>query len=271
MPAVYVVPVTLLSLFASAIVSPNTSAPPRQTATEDQMTHAEKILPVILEPLAGDRETRLAVRRLIVAGWTGRDTVAMEAHIRELEELGIPRPARTPIFYRNAVSRLTTGDRIEVTGSNTSGEAEFVIARLGGEDWVGVGSDHTDRELEKQGITIAKQICDKPIAPAFWRYSEVAAHWDQLILRAYIRENNNRVVYQEGPVAKMRSPQDLISLFDIEDAGGGFADGDMMMCGTLAAIGGIRPAEHFSFELVDPVLDRRLSHGYAVDELPVEG
>jgi hypothetical protein len=195
----------------------------------------------------------------------------MEAHIRELEELGIARPARTPIFYRNAVARLTTGDRIEVNGENTSGEAEFVIARFGGEDWVGVGSDHTDRELEKLGITVAKQICDKPVAPAFWRFSEVAAHWDQLILRSYIRENKARVVYQEGPVTAMRSPQELISLFDIEDEDGGFADGDLMMCGTLAARGGIRPAAHFAFELVDPVLDRRLSHGYAIDTLPIFG
>ena len=65
-------------------------------------------------------------------------------------------------------------DGIEVTGDNTSGEAEFIIARIDGENWVGIGSDHTDRELEKQGITIAKQICDKPMGGDFWRYSEVA-------------------------------------------------------------------------------------------------
>jgi hypothetical protein len=44
-----------------------------------------------------------------------------------------------------------------------------------------------------------------------------------------------------------------------------------MLCGTLAAIGGIRPAERFEVELEDPVLGRTLRHAYAVDTLPVAG
>ena len=57
-----------------------------------------------------------AIRRLIIAGWTGRDTAAVEKHIRELEAIGVPRPKRTPIFYRGAASLLTTADTIEVLG-----------------------------------------------------------------------------------------------------------------------------------------------------------
>jgi hypothetical protein len=36
----------------------------------------------------------------IVAGWTGRDLAAVEHHVRELEKLGVRRPASTPEFYR---------------------------------------------------------------------------------------------------------------------------------------------------------------------------
>ena len=50
---------------------------------------------------------------------------------------------------------------------------------------------------------------------------------------------------------------------------GAFGDGTLMFCGTLAAIGGIRPAERFDFALVDPVLDRRIEHGYDVTILPI--
>jgi hypothetical protein len=42
-----------------------------------------------------------------------------------------------------------------------------------------------------------------------------------------------------------------------------------MFCGTLGAIGGIRPASRFEMELEDPVLERTLRHAYAIDVLPV--
>ena len=235
------------------------------------MNLPEQKLCLNLTDKSGSRQADVTFRRLIVAGWTGRDVVAMEAHIRELEEVGIPRPARTPIFYRNAVLHLSTARVLEVTGDNTSGEAEFIIANIDGEKWVGIGSDHTDRELEKQGITIAKQICDKPMGSDFWRYADVAGHWDELQLRATITEDGKEVVYQEGPVSKMRAPEELLAMFGKEDAGGGLRDGDAMMCGTLAAIGGIRPASRFSCELIDPVLNRSISHAYDIVELPVEG
>ena len=47
--------------------------------------------------------------------------------------------------------------------------------------------------------------------------------------------------------------------------------GTAMFCGTLAVHGGIAPAERFELELEDPVLGRRLSHGYDIVVLPIEG
>ena len=72
----------------------------------------------------------VAIGDLVVAGWTGRDKAAMEAHIVELEELGVPRPKTTPIFYRVAASLLTTADAIQVPGGDSSGEVETVILSL---------------------------------------------------------------------------------------------------------------------------------------------
>lgn len=46
-------------------------------------------------------------------------------------------------------------------------------------------------------------------------------------------------------------------------------NGTMMFCGTLAAIGGIRPASRFEIELEDPVLNRTLKHCYDIDVVPV--
>ena len=44
----------------------------------------------------------LEIRQAVIAGWTGRDPVARDKHIAELEALGIARPATTPIYYRSA-------------------------------------------------------------------------------------------------------------------------------------------------------------------------
>jgi hypothetical protein len=42
-----------------------------------------------------------------------------------------------------------------------------------------------------------------------------------------------------------------------------------MFCGTLAALGGVRPSSHFAFELEDPILGRKIHHDYSINSLPV--
>src|SRR5689334_12849926 len=122
------------------------------------------------------------IHNLIIAGWTGRDRGAVDAHIKELAELGVAPPARTPIFYRVSASLLTTDAAVDVIGTDSSGEVECVLLNRGGEWWVGVGSDHTDRKAERVGVTLSKQLCPKPIASSFWSFNDVEAHWDELIL-----------------------------------------------------------------------------------------
>jgi hypothetical protein len=208
------------------------------------------------------------VGRLIIAGWTGRDPVALQKHIRELEALGVTPPASTPIFYRVAANRLTIAPAIEVSGTQSGGEVEFVLVQSGGRLYVGVGSDHTDRKVETYSVTVSKQMCDKPLAAELWDFTGVEAHWDELVLRSWVLEDERRVLYQEGPVSAMRAPGDLIERFAGKRE---LPDGTVMFCGTLAAIGGVRPAIRFEFELEDPVRERRIRHGYDVVSLPIAG
>jgi hypothetical protein len=193
----------------------------------------------------------LAIDRAVIAGWTGRDPVARDRHIAELEALGIARPASTPIYYRVAARRLTQADSIEVSGGDSSGEVEFVLIGWQGRIFVGCGSDHTDRKVESYGVTVSKQMCDKPIAPVLWELEEVIGHWDRLMLRAHAWIDGARVLYQEGTLEAMLPVADLIARgFD----GNALPDGCAMFGGTFAAKGGIRPASRFEFELEDPVL-----------------
>jgi uncharacterized protein DUF2848 len=210
----------------------------------------------------------LAIDQAVVAGWTGRDPVARDKHIAELEAIGIARPATTPIYYRVSARRLTTEDVIEVSGNDSSGEVEFVLIGWQGRIFVGLGSDHTDRKVETYSVTVSKQMCDKPIAPVLWELEEVIDHWDRMILRAYAWIKGKRELYQEGTLDAMLPVSELIARgFD----GGKFPDGCAMFGGTFAAIGGIRPADRFEYELEDPVLKRTIRHGYDMIVLPVRG
>ena len=210
----------------------------------------------------------LPIDQAVMAGWTGRDPVARDKHIAELAAIGIARPATTPIYYRVAARRLTTEDSIEVSGSESSGEVEFVLIGWQGRIFVGVGSDHTDRKVEAYSITVSKQMCDKPIAPVLWELEDVAGHWDQMILRSHAWVDGARVLYQEGTLDSMLPVAELIHR---GFGSGGLPDGCAMFGGTFAAKGGIRSARRFEFELDDPVLKRSIRHGYDVIVLPVLG
>ena len=200
------------------------------------------------------------VEQLIIAGWTGRDEAALRKHITELEEIGVRPPKSTPIFYRVSANLLTMAAEIQVSGPDTSGEVEFVLLAKPDGLWVTVGSDHTDRKAETIGVSLSKQLCSKPIAKDAWRYDEVKPHWEKLVLRAWA----DGELYQEGAVTAMRSPEDLMGRYPLKP-------GWAMFCGTLAAKGGIRPANVFRMELEDPLRKRKLVHEYRIDVLPVEG
>ena len=210
----------------------------------------------------------LAIDRAVIAGWTGRDPVARDKHIAELEAIGIARPATTPIYYRCSARRITLEDRIEVSGEDSSGEVEFVLIGWQGRTFVGCGSDHTDRKVEAYSVTVSKQMCDKPMASVLWEFGDVIGHWDRLVLRAWATIGGQRVLYLEGTLDHMLPAKDLIAR---GFGGKGLPDGCAMFCGTFAAKGGIRPASRFEFEMEDPVLKRKISHGYDVVTMPVLG
>jgi hypothetical protein len=210
----------------------------------------------------------LAIDQAVIAGWTGRDPVARDKHIAELEAIGIARPASTPIYYRVAARRIAITDSIEVCGGDSSGEVEFVLIGWQGRTFVGVGSDHTDRKVEAYSVTVSKQMCDKPMAPVLWELEDVIGHWDRMILRSYAFIDGARVLYQEGTLDAMLPVADLI---ESGFGGKGLPDGCAMFGGTFAAKGGIRPASRFEYELEDPVLNRKIGGGYDVVALPVLG
>ncbi len=214
----------------------------------------------------GARSVDVDFSSVIVAGWAGRDLAAIEHHIEELAELGVPRPSAVPLYYRIAHNQLTQDASIQVVGDASSGEVETFVFTVDGELYVSIASDHTDRKLEAVSVALSKQVCVKPVARQAWRLAEVAEYWDELVIRSRIVEGGQTVVYQDGPLASLRTPVDLIQGHtggqQVLPAGVG------MTCGTVGAIGGIRPAPSFEMELYDPRRQRSITHRYDVEILP---
>ena len=201
------------------------------------------------------------VSRVIVAGWTGRDVAAVQHHVEELAELGVPAPSATPLYYRAGAGTLTQARAIDALGAETSGEAEPFIIRANGATWIGLASDHTDRGLEAYSVAHSKQICPKIAAGELWALDSVADP-DALELRSWAHEDGAWRLYQEGTLSAIRPLAELM-------AGAGLAEGDALLCGTLPAIGGVRPASAFRMELRDPATGRAIAHEYTINELPI--
>ena len=72
-----------------------------------------------LQLAIGGKIQEIAIDRLVVAGWVGKNLTALQKHIDELAELGIEPPSRTPTYMNLSPATLTTGD------PNRSGRWQF--------------------------------------------------------------------------------------------------------------------------------------------------
>ncbi|WP_299817587.1 DUF2848 domain-containing protein [uncultured Roseibium sp.] len=200
--------------------------------------------------------------RLIVAGWTGRDRAAVDHHIEELAAIGVPAPSSVPLYYQCAPALLTQEASIQVLGDQSSGEAEPFVLKQDGRLWLGLASDHTDRSLETYSVAWSKQACAKPVAETIWPFEDVAEHLDSLKLQSWIREGGDWIAYQDGTLASILPLQQLITGADLRD-------GTAMLCGTLPAIGGVRPSSEFRMKLEDPVTGLSISSSYTSASLEI--
>jgi hypothetical protein len=219
---------------------------------------------------AGHGPVQIEITQGVIAGWTGRNADAVNHHIAELAEIGVPAPSTVPLYYRVSDLMFTTAPVIQCLDDTSSGEAEPMLIDDGTRLYLGLGSDHTDRKLEAYSVAHSKQICPKPMAPVLWDFDEVADHLDEIRIRSFIKEGNDWVAYQEGTLASIRPLSELLAGSPASQGGTRLQPGTAMMCGTIAVLsGGVRPANAFRMEMIDDKLGRRIEHGYHMASLPV--
>ena len=206
--------------------------------------------------------------RLVIAGFTARNVDVLMQHIEELAREGIPRPSSVPLFWDIPSSLLSVADTIEVGSAETSGEAEPVLVFAGGRVYLGLGSDHTDRGLERIGYQEAKQACSKVISRQLWPYDVVAARWDALTLRSWVQVDGGEwTAYQEASVNAMLPVDDLLAR--MQGDGSAPADGTVVFLGTppLLTHGPVY-ADAYRLELHDGERELALTVEYRVTVSP---
>lgn len=213
-----------------------------------------------LRTLDGDA-LAFAPKRLIIAGYTGRDEDAVREHIAELAAIGVPPPPRVPMYYELDPALLTSESAVTTASQMCSGEVEPVFIRCAGRWYLGVGSDHTDRELERTSICEAKAVCPKPVGAVV---AKLPDRPDGVVLdEAIATMDVDGTPYQRGTLVGLRAFADLWS-GAMEAVSPG--DEDLAMFGgTLPLLAGtFVPGRHWQLRLALPD-GRELSHEYEIE------
>src|SRR5581483_3452572 len=123
--------------------------------------------------------------KLFVVGFAARDISQLTHHIEELRSHGVRLPKRTPVIWTIRADLLNSGEFSPTSFLHSSGEVEPVLLRLNDRWMLTVGSDHTDRLLERQTLVGSKRACPKPVSNECWDLGDVMGRWDGLLLRSW--------------------------------------------------------------------------------------
>ena len=202
--------------------------------------------PIVCEPDA-----------FVIAGYTGRNRAAVQEHIDELAAQGIAPPPEVPMWYEMPASLLTTAGRIDVPSAETCGEVEPVLIGVDGRLYLGIGSDHTARDVEREDIATSKRICPKPLGRNVMRIDVLDDRFDRFRLESTV----DGEAYQSGTFAQ------IIALATLRDAFLTRTDAArfVLFCGTVPLLThAFRFGAHFAARISGDASGQSLTLAYDV-------
>ena len=203
------------------------------------------------------------IRELVFIGFGGRDQRSVEAHIAEMARAGVKAPSQTPCLYPVAPHLLTQAPRMTVFGHDTVPEVEFVLFTWQGRDYVTLGNDQSDIEVERLlSAEKAKNLCPKAVARDAWPLPDCLDIWDRLRLRLIC----NGTIMQEDGVDGLMRPEGLLDL--VAAATQRPAEGRMIFSGTVASPNSFPAGPHdIDIRLEDPIGGRMIRHAFRIEML----
>lgn len=200
------------------------------------------------------------IAHLMVVGFSGKDVAKTMEHIHELEAAGVKCPRDVPVPYQCDPQIVTRKDTIDVIGGKTSGEAEYLILCHEGKFYIGIGSDHTDREMEAVSIHKSKQVCLKPCSNEFWEYDEVKDHLPELRIISSQQAEGEVKAYQNGTAGDLLPFDTIIEKVKAEVP----LEDCLIYTGTVPLLHGFVFGNRFTACLMDDVLGRELTLSYNI-------
>lgn len=212
----------------------------------------------------GNEKLELIPEHVYVVGYSGSNKEKIYEHIKELQEqLNVAPPKKIPTIFEVSKEILTQDKNLYFVGEKTSGECEFVIIMKNSKLYIGLGSDHSDRELEAISVPKAKQICLKPISYDVWEYDEIKEHFSQIKLSA----KSDFEDYQIGTLADIISVEEILNELNKSL---GKIDNCIIYSGTVPLVAGYKYGKNFYLELKDEILGRKISFDYNINVVPDE-
>jgi len=192
-----------------------------------------------------------------IAGYTGRDRAMVQKHIDELEREGIAPPPEVPMWYEMPLSILTNGESIAVSSAQSCGEVEPILIANGDALYLGIGSDHTARDVEREDIATSKRVCPKPIGRTIARVAALDASFDTVKLESWI----DGEAYQSGTFAQIAPLQTLLDGFRSRTKAQSF----VLSCGTVPLLThGFRFGTKFTAKISGGPLAAPLTLNYTI-------
>ncbi|MFG3522016.1 DUF2848 domain-containing protein [Nocardia nova] len=226
-------------------------------------------MPRLTFELPDDTQIPVTVDTLLNAGFAGRSSADVAAHVAELAELGVPAPTRIPCVYPVSPYLAMQVHEVCVQHERTSGEAEWalVVSGEGPEDLLLTAAcDHTDRRLEQHGVAWSKQAAPDVLARRAWRLTDIADHIDDIALTGAVHTESGRQVIQQGTLAELLTPMYWVEELRSREL---LRPGTVLLSGTIPMRAGIDQfGTGWSVELTDHRIGRSIALAYAVRRTP---
>lgn len=207
----------------------------------------------------------VVVRDLLNAGYAGREQDEVQAHIKELAELGVPGPSATPALYPVSPYLAQQTDEVAVQHGRTSGEAEWALIITDQDVLLTVACDHTDRQLEVHGVAWSKNAGPDVLGRKAFRLADVRDRLDRITLRAWVGSGDGETLIQDSTLKALLTPDYWL---DVLAEKGLNRPGTVLISGTVAMIQGVDQFAHrWRVEMADPETGLALEAGYTVREM----